>query len=152
RSATLAGRGPSVARRRWGAVTEPEDRGAARARPVRAARAGKEVFVNPPEARPVEPQDAVVVSAVVDAGADPRAAGPPSAGPPSACTLCGGPARLCGGVRRCTYLPGSPRELRWLTAIRAVYVGLVLTRTPAALWGGALLRFGRRLTTSDGAP
>ena len=61
------------------------------------------------------------------------------------CTLCGGPALLCGGTLRCTGGPGSARELRWLVAIRAVYAGLVLTRTIAALWGGALLRFARQL-------
>lgn len=61
------------------------------------------------------------------------------------CTICGGPARLCGGNRCCTGGPTSALGRRWLTAIRAVYAGLVLTRTPAALWGGALLRFARQL-------
>ena len=93
-------------------------------------------------ARQVGPQDAVIVSAVVDDNAHEAAV----------CTLCGGPNRLCGGVRRCTGFAGSPLELRWLTAIRAVYAGLALTRTLAALWGGALLRFGRLLAAGGAAP
>ena len=64
---------------------------------------------------------------------------------PGNCTVCSGPARLCGGVQHCTGGPRSVLELQWLTAIRAVYAGLVLTRTLAALWGGALLRFAHQL-------
>lgn len=64
---------------------------------------------------------------------------------PGNCTVCSGPARLCGGAQHCTGGPRSVLELQWLTAIRAVYAGLVLTRTLAALWGGALLRFAHRL-------
>lgn len=94
------------------------------------------------DARQVDPQEALVVAAVVDD--EPREA--------AACTLCGGPARLCGGARRCTGFVGSPLELRWLTAIRAVYAGLVLTRTLGALWGGALLRLGRLLAAGEAAP
>jgi hypothetical protein len=41
--------------------------------------------------------------------------------------------------------PSSVVEQRWLAAIRAVYAGLLLTRTPAALWGGALLRLAHHL-------
>ena len=93
------------------------------------------------DARRVEPQAALVVSAVVD---DVRES--------ARCTLCGGPAQLCGGARRCMGFDGSPRELRWLTAIRSIYGGLVLTRSPAAPWGGALLRFGRLLVAGEGAP
>jgi hypothetical protein len=61
------------------------------------------------------------------------------------CARCGGPAPLCGGIPRCIGGPDAALELRWLTAIRAVYAGLVLTQTLAALWGGALLRFARQL-------
>ena len=93
------------------------------------------------DARRMEPQAALVVSAVVD---DARES--------ARCTLCGGPAQLCGGAHRCTGFDGSPRELRWLIAIRAVHGGLVLTRSPAALWGGALLRFSRLLVAGEGAP
>jgi hypothetical protein len=64
---------------------------------------------------------------------------------PRGCPLCGGPTPLCGGIPRCTAGRSAPLELRWLTAIRAVYAGLVLTRTLSALWGGALLRFARQL-------
>jgi hypothetical protein len=61
------------------------------------------------------------------------------------CSLCGGPARLCGGVCRCIGGPTSTVERRWLIAIRAIYAGLLLTPTPAALWGGALLRFAHHV-------
>jgi hypothetical protein len=61
------------------------------------------------------------------------------------CGLCGGPARLCGGVGYCIGGPTADAERRWLVAIRAAYAGLLLTRSPAALWGGALLRFARQL-------
>ena len=89
-----------------------------------------------------EPEPARLVSAVIDDDA-PEAA---------TCTLCGGPARLCGGARRCTGFFGAPRTLRWLTALRATYAGLVLTRTVAALWGGTLLRFGRLLAAGVAPP
>lgn len=56
------------------------------------------------------------------------------------CRLCGGPRRLCGGSRRCAGGGSIAHDLRWLTAIRATYAGLLLTPTPASLWGGALLR------------
>jgi hypothetical protein len=62
----------------------------------------------------------------------------------AACRLCRGPVRLCGGPR-CTGGPSSPLEVDWLAAIRGVYVGIALVRTEAALWGGALLRWARRL-------
>jgi hypothetical protein len=103
---------------------------------------GKEAAVNPRDARQPVPEEVQVVSAVVVVDA-PEAA---------ACTLCGGPARLCGGARRCTGFVGSPLGLRWLTALRAVYAGLVLTRTVAAQWGGTLLRFGRRLAAGEAPP
>jgi hypothetical protein len=64
---------------------------------------------------------------------------------PVICGLCGGPARLCGGVGYCIGGPTGDAERRWLVAIRVAYAGLLLTRTPAALWGGALLRFARQL-------
>ena len=89
-----------------------------------------------------EPEPARLVSAVVIDDAPETAA----------CTLCGGPARLCGGARRCTGFFGAPRTLRWLTALRATYAGLVLTRTVAALWGGTLLRFGRLLAAGVAPP
>lgn len=99
--------------------------------------------MNSHDARQTEPQEVVVVSAVV-VDDDAREV--------AECTLCGGPARLCGGARRCMGFIGSPLELRWLTAIRAIYAGLVLTRTLAALWGGALLRFGRLLAAGEPIP
>ena len=65
---------------------------------------------------------------------------------PAACTLCGGPVRICGGTRRCMGGHLDPLERRWITAIRLVYAGLCLTPTAAALWGGALLRLACLLT------
>jgi hypothetical protein len=64
---------------------------------------------------------------------------------PVVCTLCRGPVLLCGGAQHCTGGPRSTLDLAWLVAIRAVYAGLVLTRTTAALWGGALLRLAGQL-------
>jgi len=58
---------------------------------------------------------------------------------------CGGPALLCGGAEVCAGPPASDVDFRWLTAIRAVFAGLLLGDTEAALWGGALLRFARRI-------
>lgn len=89
--------------------------------------------------RAVEPDEvlAVVEAVVVDEEAD---------GDPAACTLCGGPVRICGGTRRCMGGHLRPVERRWVTAIRLVYVGLCLTPTAAALWGGALLRLAGLLT------
>ena len=46
---------------------------------------------------------------------------------PAACTLCGGPVRICGGTRRCMGGHLGPVERRWVTAIRLVYAGLCLT-------------------------
>jgi hypothetical protein len=88
----------------------------------------------------VKMSEALVVSGVVDNDAGEVT--------PGDCTLCGGPTQLCGGIQHCTGGPLSALELRWLTAVRAVYAGLVLTRTVAALWGGALLRFARQLAVS----
>ena len=88
--------------------------------------------------RPVELSEALVPVSVVD-----RAA---SDAPPLLCGTCGGPPQLCGGMSgECIGGTDSPRSLRWLTAFRAVYAGLVLITTPGALWGGALLRLGRQL-------
>ena len=79
----------------------------------------------------VEPTEALaVVEAVVVADDDDD--------DPAACTLCGGPVRICGGTRRCMGGHLRPLERRWVTAIRLVYAGLCLTPTAAALWGGAL--------------
>jgi hypothetical protein len=61
------------------------------------------------------------------------------------CPFCAGPARLCGGTRFCAGGPTTAEELRWLTAIRSVYGALLLTPTPAALWGGTLLRLAKIL-------
>jgi hypothetical protein len=99
--------------------------------------------VNRQGERRVESVEALVVRAVAgdDAGEVTAAA---------VCTLCGGPARLCGGVRRCLGGADSTRELLWLIAIRALYAGLMLTRTLAALWGGALLRLARQLASLAG--
>ncbi len=90
-------------------------------------------------ARPVELSEALVpVSVVVDSAAADAA--------PLLCGTCGGPPQLCGGMSgECMGGADSPRVLRWLTAFRAVYAGLVLITTPGALWGGALLRLGRQL-------
>src|SRR5512132_2334897 len=87
----------------------------------------------------VEPTEALaVVEAVVVADDDDD--------DPAACTLCGGPVRICGGTRRCMGGHLRPLERRWVTAIRLVYAGLCLTPTVAALWGGALLRLAGLLT------
>jgi hypothetical protein len=66
------------------------------------------------------------------------------------CGYCGGPKVLCGGTARCTRASATGHERRWTTAVRALYGGLMLTPTPAALWGGALVRLAQRLAT--GAP
>jgi hypothetical protein len=60
--------------------------------------------------------------------------------------------RLCGGIERCTAGQLSEGELRWLTAIRAVYAGVVLTRSLAAQWGGSLLRLARQAAEGGPAP
>ena len=88
--------------------------------------------------RVVEPDEPVVTVIFEDDTSDADAV---------VCTLCDGPALLCGGTRRCTGGPSSTLELSWLVAVRAVYAGLVLTRTVAALWGGTLLRFARQLAS-----
>lgn len=100
-------------------------------------------------AQVVEASAALVVHAGV---AEPSAGDRVAVETDIACTLCGGPAPLCGGVRRCTCPRVSEVALRWLTAIRCVYAGLMLTRTPAALWGGALLRVARRIVAGALAP
>jgi hypothetical protein len=61
------------------------------------------------------------------------------------CAYCGGPKVICGGTVRCAGVDATARERRWATAVRALYGGLVLTPTPAALWGGALVRLAQRL-------
>lgn len=71
---------------------------------------------------------------------------------PVVCLICGGPARLCGGASFCAGGPKSKRERRWLVAVRAVYAGLLLTTTPAALWGGTLLRLARLLAHGEPPP
>jgi hypothetical protein len=71
---------------------------------------------------------------------------------PILCSLCGGPERLCGGADCCLGGPRSAAEQRWLVALRAAYAGLLLTTTPAALWGGALLRFARQLAARERLP
>jgi hypothetical protein len=71
---------------------------------------------------------------------------------PILCSLCGGPERLCGGADCCLGGPRSVAEQRWLVALRAAYAGLVLTTTPAALWGGALLRLARQLAACEQLP
>ena len=89
--------------------------------------------------RAVDPTNALaLVDAVV--GVDDEDADP------AACTLCGGPVRICRGTRRCSGGHLDPIERRWVTAIRLVYAGLCLTPTAAALWGGALLRLAGLLT------
>jgi hypothetical protein len=86
--------------------------------------------------RIVEPNEVLaVIDAVVIDDAD-----------PATCPLCGGPVRICGGVRRCMGQHLDPLERRWVTAIRLVYAGLCLTPSAAALWGGALLRLAGLLT------
>lgn len=93
--------------------------------------------------RAVESTEALaVVDAVVMADDD---------ADPAACTLCGGPVRICGGTRRCMGGHLHPFERRWVTAIRLVYAGLCLTPTAAALWGGALLRLAGLLTRGTSA-
>lgn len=70
---------------------------------------------------------------------------------PAACSLCAGPAIVCGRAGRC---PGGCLDVverRWVTAVRLVHAGLCLTPTAAALWGGALLRLARLLTCGGGA-
>jgi hypothetical protein len=71
--------------------------------------------------------------------------------PLGSCASCRGPVRLCGGPARCTFQPISALEGRWLSAIRAVYVGIVLTGTEAGLWGGTLLLWARRLAAFERA-
>jgi hypothetical protein len=90
--------------------------------------------------RAVEPTEAL---AVVEAVVEEEEADDTD---PVACTLCGGPVRICSGTRRCMGGHLRPFEQRWVTAIRLVYAGLCLTPTPAALWGGALLRLAGLLT------
>ena len=87
--------------------------------------------------RAVEPSEALALVDAIVMDDDPD---------PAACTLCGGPVRICGGARRCRGGHLDPIERRWVTAIRLVYAGLCLTPTPAALWGGALLRLAGLLT------
>ena len=70
----------------------------------------------------------------------------------ASCSLCGGPPRLCGGFLRCSGGVSTPDDLRWLTGIRATYAGLLLTPTPAALWGGCLLRMGRLVVAGTVPP
>ena len=62
----------------------------------------------------VEPNEALAVvdAVVVDDEADDA--------DPAACTLCGGPVRICGGTRRCMGGHLDPLERRWVTAIRLV--------------------------------
>ena len=61
------------------------------------------------------------------------------------CASCGGPRVVCGGTACCTRAGATAHERRWATAVRALYGGLLLTATPAAFWGGALVRFARHL-------
>src|SRR5580704_15098956 len=68
------------------------------------------------------------------------------------CTLSGGPPRLRGSLNRCSGGGSTLLELRWLTAIRTVYGCLLLTGTPAAVWGGSLLRMGRLVTRGTTPP
>ena len=56
------------------------------------------------------------------------------------CGACGGPAFFCGGDGVC---PGGPEglpDMVWMTKVRAVCVGTVLTQGSAAQFGGVLLR------------
>src|SRR3954469_9045339 len=92
------------------------------------------------EDRAVEPNESLAVVGAVVVEDDAHDADP------AACTLCGGPVRICGGARRCMGGPLHPLERCWVTAIRLVYAGLSLTPTAAALWGGALLRLAGLLT------
>jgi hypothetical protein len=75
--------------------------------------------------------------------------------PTGFCSLCGGPQVLCGGTSAartaCTGGAGSLDDVRWLTAIRATYVGLLLTGSVATAWGGTLLRLAR-LVVGDTRP
>lgn len=70
--------------------------------------------------------------------------------PPILCGSCGGPPQLCGGLRG-TCLGGclSRRDFAWLTAIRALYAGLVLIPTPGALWGGSLVRLAGQIARAQ---
>jgi hypothetical protein len=75
--------------------------------------------------------------------------------PTGFCSLCGGPQVLCGGTNAartaCTGGAASLDDVRWLTAIRATYVGLLLTGSVATAWGGTLLRLAR-LVVGDTRP
>src|SRR5215470_5505858 len=90
-----------------------------------------------------------MVSLVLRGPEEPREEGP---GALESCTLCGGPPRLCGSIHRCSGGGATPLDLRWLTAIRTVYGCLLLTGTPAAVWGGSLLRMGRLVTQGTHPP
>src|SRR5580704_12816655 len=50
------------------------------------------------------------------------------------CPSCAGPALLCGGAEVCAGSLPSDVDLRWLTAIRSLFAGLLLADTEAALW------------------
>jgi hypothetical protein len=96
------------------------------------------------DAEVVEPEVGALVGAEVgqDHGPAPR----PSL---ALCSLCGGPALFCGGADLC-HTTAAEEDQRWLTAIRSLYAGLLLSATEAASWGGALVRIARR--TGAGIP
>ena len=80
--------------------------------------------------RAVEPTAAlaVVEAVVLDAEDD---------ADPAACTLCGGPVRICGGTQRCQGGHLRPLERRWVTAIRLVYTRGSASRRPWRRSGAA---------------
>ncbi len=93
------------------------------------------------EAEVVEPDAEVLVVAGTETGQRRQAYERPSL---ALCPGCGGAALLCGGADLCN-APTSEDDLRWFTAIRSLYAGLLLGATEAALWGGALVRLARRI-------